>query len=368
MTEKEEATPRGVAILSDGVDGTHIVHGVAIGENDTTLGKSKKKKRWLPSALKQVAATLEGVPLTTEHSRDPEVVVGEVTDAAYEDDVGVVYEAELDDADLAEKVANGRLEVSPRIFHPQTSDLEQDEDDAYLIDEAREARHLALVQRGAAPSNSVAAGEAAALAAADLREMLGHEMSEPDEDTEDETEDMSIDVQILGRDDLRGGASSKANSVLQMTEEEDHEFEDLVEEARELDNPVVVEESEVEDLREEVQQVKEDYADLVAEASPFSADELVEKFDVEDLREKHQDLVEDGEVEDLTPDPQSGDPDEEESAIADLSDETREEVEEAKDRLEYWDGKNDTVADAEREKIADLVGADSFDEVDMEAI
>ena len=163
MTEKEEATPRGVAILSDGVDGTHIVHGVAIGENDTTLGKSKKKKRWLPSALKQVAATLEGVPLTTEHSRDPEVVVGEVTDAAYEDDVGVVYEAELDDADLAEKVANGRLEVSPRIFHPQTSDLEQDEDDAYLIDEAREARHLALVQRGAAPSNSVAAGEAAAL-------------------------------------------------------------------------------------------------------------------------------------------------------------------------------------------------------------
>jgi hypothetical protein len=375
MTETEEASPRGVAILSDDADdeGPFLVHGVAIGEEDTTHGRSGKKKRWLPSALEQVAATLEGVPLTTDHSRDPEVVVGEVTDATYEEGTGVVYEAELDDADLAQKVQRGRLEVSPRVFHPHTSDLERADDGAYLIDEVREARHLALVQHGAAPSNSVAAGEAS-LSAADLREMLGYEEDEADEEEDmsaDEQESTDMEIPVLGRDDLRGGASSKGDSVLQNMGEEENEYEDLVDEARELDNPVVVEKSEVEDLREEVQGVKEQYADLVSEASPFTPDELVEKFEVEDLREKHQELVEGEEVEDLTADPRSGDPDGDEegdSELADLSDEKRQEVADAKERLEYWDGKNETVADAEREKIADLVGADSFDEVDVEAI
>jgi len=376
MTETEEASPRGVAILSDDVDsdGTHIIHGVAIGEDDTTLGKSGKKKRWLPSALKQVAATLEGVPLTTEHSRDPEVVVGEVTDAAYEDDVGVVYEAELDDADLAKKVENGRLEVSPRIYHPQTSDLEQDDDDAYLIDEAREARHLALVQRGAAPSNSVAPGEAAALSAADLQAMLGHEV-----EADEETEDMSTGIQVLGRDDLRSGGASSERRFSQSMKEEDktHEFEDLVDEARELDNPVVAEESEIEDLREEVQQVKQDYADLVSEASPFDADELVGKFSVEDLREKHQDLVDDGEVEDLTPDPQSGDPDagdsddDDETAIADLSGEDRKKAEEHVNALEEIGEPTNSLMEKERDRrveaLADLTGMDA-DKVQTEVM
>jgi len=177
------------------------------------------------------------------------------------------------------------------------------------------------------------------------------------------------DIQILSSDDLRGGASSEFSDTNSGSEKNmDENYEELAEEASDLENPVVVEESEVEDLRSEVQKVKEGYAEDISTVSPFEKEELTEKFTVEELRAKHEGLVEEGEVEDLTPDPQSGDPDtggkdadgsEDGFDVSDLSGEAKEHYEVAAE----MSGRASPIAQTElenrAEKVAELTGVDT---------
>jgi cation transport regulator ChaB/TolA-binding protein len=181
--QQESATyaGRGTLVAFDAADdsdgGPAIINGVAIGANDR-VRTAAGTIRWTPDALDAIADTLEGRPLTDSHSDDPYSVIGEVTAAAFDPEQGVVYEAELDTDDLTTQIENGRLDVSPRIAHAPPEVLPEVDGDLVVDpDHVSGFRHLSIVQRGAAKSNSVTAGQSpnaalANLSATDIRTTL----------------------------------------------------------------------------------------------------------------------------------------------------------------------------------------------------
>jgi len=165
-----QVTPGYAALAVDSGDvpteDSTLVSGVAIGENDITIGGSGKQTLWPKETLKEAADALEGQPLATDtdHTAENpkaqtpvEAIAGEVVNAGYVDGVGVVFEAELDDESLADKVRNGRLEVSPLV----SRDLEplENGEAAFKATNINRWRDLALVANGAAPSNEITVGE-----------------------------------------------------------------------------------------------------------------------------------------------------------------------------------------------------------------
>jgi len=74
-----------------------VISGVAVGPGDITKGLSGDRKVWRADELERAADSLAGGDLTALHS---ETVVGEVTDAGYVPDRGVVYEARIDDDEM----------------------------------------------------------------------------------------------------------------------------------------------------------------------------------------------------------------------------------------------------------------------------
>jgi len=147
------------AHLSSEENEPYTVSGIAIGEGDVTLGQSGIKKKWTREALKPATDSLEGRPLVVDHENSAYGVVGEVTRVEYQDGVGVLYEAELDDEELAEKIENGRLEVSIRGFHPDVEQMEEDDETGAKLIKRMKFDNLSIVPTGAAPSNTVTMGE-----------------------------------------------------------------------------------------------------------------------------------------------------------------------------------------------------------------
>jgi hypothetical protein len=143
------------------------VHGVALGNNDVTVGQSGIKKLWPAEELEKAADTLEGRSLVVDHNNDSDGVVGEVTKAGYKDTVGVIYEAELFDEELADKINNGLLEVSIRGKHVDVEQMDETEEGAKVV-EGIAFDNLSIVPTGAAPSNSIDMGEAEELSLAEL--------------------------------------------------------------------------------------------------------------------------------------------------------------------------------------------------------
>jgi len=167
----EQVTPGYAALAVDSGDDpsqdTHIVHGVAIGENDITIGGSGKRTFWPKDTLREAADALEGQPLATDTNHtaeDPkaqtpvDAIAGEITWSGYKDGVGVLFEAEVDDPDLARKIQHGRLEVSPLV----SREIEAMDDGPapFKATEINRWRDLALVANGAAPSNEIEPGKA----------------------------------------------------------------------------------------------------------------------------------------------------------------------------------------------------------------
>lgn len=150
-----------------------IVNGVALGSNDITVGMSGVKKLWPEEELKKAASSLVGRNLVEDHDNSSRGVVGIVTKAGFKEGVGIIYEAELDDEDLAQKIANGRLEVSIRGFHTDVDEMEEDEETGAKIVTGIEFDNLSIVPNGASPSNSIEIGEAAELSVAQLSEYVG---------------------------------------------------------------------------------------------------------------------------------------------------------------------------------------------------
>lgn len=151
--------------LADGPP--YTVHGVALGNGDITKGKSGIKKKWPAEELEKSAETLKGTNLVIDHENSVHGVVGRVTKAGYKEDKGVVYQAELYDEDLAEKIQKDLLEVSVRGLHKDVDDLEENSEGALVVQDI-EFKNLSIVPSGAAPSNTLAMGEHAELSAAEL--------------------------------------------------------------------------------------------------------------------------------------------------------------------------------------------------------
>ncbi|AGM11341.1 prohead protease [Halogranum tailed virus 1] len=145
----------------------YTIHGVALGSGDVTHGSSGIKKLWPGEELKKAAETLQGKNLVVDHNNSASGVVGRVTKAGYKEDVGVIYEAELFDEELAEKVKDGLLEVSIRGYHIDVDEMEENEDGVKVV-EGIEFDNLSIVPKGASPSNSLEMGEHAELSVEEL--------------------------------------------------------------------------------------------------------------------------------------------------------------------------------------------------------
>jgi len=189
MPETSTVTSR-IAGLADGPQ--QVISGVAVGAGDVTRGLSGDRKVWTEEELKEAAETLEGGDLKALHSETP---VGTVTDAGYVDGEGVIYEARVDDAELAEAIANGRLTVSVEARHGDGGTVETDRGEAMRAADI-EFSDLAIVQRGAAPSASAEPGEAAALEAALAPAAIHAALEEDDEEDPASTEGDASDIDI----------------------------------------------------------------------------------------------------------------------------------------------------------------------------
>ena len=162
-------------------DDSQTISGVAIGVGDVTRGLSGDRKVWQADELRAAAASLEGTPVNALHSQ---AQVGEVVRAGFDAGRGVVYEAELEDAKLADRVANGGLEVSIEARHADGGTVETEQGEAMAATDIQ-FEALALVQHGAAPSASASPGEAAALSPSAIRETLEEDPASTDGDAED---------------------------------------------------------------------------------------------------------------------------------------------------------------------------------------
>jgi len=186
MTQTATVQSR-IAGLADGPQ--QVISGVAVGSGDVTRGLSGDRKVWTEDELKEAAETLEGGDLKALHSETP---VGEVTDAGFVEGEGVVYEAEVNDAELAEAIANGRLTVSVEARHADGGTVDTDRGEAMRAADI-EFSDLAIVQRGAAPSASAEPGEAAALEAA-LAPAAIHAALEDEDPASTEGDASDIDI------------------------------------------------------------------------------------------------------------------------------------------------------------------------------
>jgi len=170
-TASLEIVNRETAVDNLNVDDGTVVHGIALGVDDTTVGQSGVKKKWPAETLKEAAPSLAGTPLVTDHDNGSENVVGQVTKAGYKQDVGVIYEAVVFDEELAQKIQNGLLEVSIRGYHPDPEKMEKDQDGAAIIDKLV-FDNLSIVPQGASESNTLEVGEHAELSQSELNDAL----------------------------------------------------------------------------------------------------------------------------------------------------------------------------------------------------
>lgn len=391
-----EILQRGTAVLATDTDadGPTLVNGVAIGEDDITNGLSGKRTIWPAETLRPAAEKLVGKPIVRNHPEPEapqppiEAVIGEVTSARYEDGVGLLWQGELDDPDIARQVERGRADVSP-VLARELGEFD-DEADAHVATEIRAFRDLGVVSSGAAASNAIESGTAAAMEAEALAGAFdddaggdGSGGGDPDAPADDDPQDgastragsnggtMSDNDLTDKQKELLAQARQRDDPVVVSAEDAEQldDAEELLTAADGLDSPLVVEETDYEEHQEWLGALKDQMADALVEHEDYRASEVL-SMDFDEMMAEFEDDDGNFDAEALVQNPATGspdDPDDDDGGL-DLSDEEREEAEEILGRLEYWDGKNDTIVETEQEALTELVGADSFDDVDLEAI
>ena len=87
-------------------DGLYPIWGIALGVNDITIGNaSGEPKLWRPEVLQESASTLEGKDIVVNHeNQDAYLKIGEIEEAKFDEERGVVYRGVIDDDELAEKI------------------------------------------------------------------------------------------------------------------------------------------------------------------------------------------------------------------------------------------------------------------------
>lgn len=390
--ERTAGDPTGIARCAplEGQEAPFTVHGVAIGSGDVTMGENGPKV-WPAAELRRAAPSLVGVPLTKNHDDERvESVIGEVVDVGFDPDVGVVYEAEVDDRGLAMKIARGRLEVSIHAVHADGGRT----DDGYMIAEQIRFLDLSVVPRGAAQSNTIESGTSQSEALASLstdevatmlaqsadstepedgdalteqsaRDTDAHEDSmtdsddtpeqadeadatsaELDEGTEPNSEEATLD------DGTNVEAEADAESEAELESEPDAEAEEAEasedstkadDEEAELREEIAELRAENEELRHELEGVRMEYAERLADGGPFEAEELAETFDFDTLQEKFESqeasLAESAQTEATTPDvpaPKTGDTSADET-LSTSPDEHADEIAQLEAKVEQYD-------------------------------
>lgn len=371
-----ESAPTGIARCAELASQTdpYTVNGVAIGANETTYG-ANGAKFWPGDALREGVQSLVGVPLTKNHDdKTVESVVGQVTDAGFEPDVGIVFEAEVDDEELATKIARGRLDVSVHAIHGDGGRTDEDE----LIVEDVRFLDLSVVPRGGSPSNYVEAGASsnevlASLSEDEVAAILEDGGSDSDftmtDENTDETE--QDDEAIAEADDSPSDDEAEAEVEADVeADSEDEEAEAEVEvEADEAtvdgDEAELREEleslrAENQELRNELQSVRLEYAEQLSEGSPFEAAELATKFSFGELQDKFEQaeaslVSDDGTESEATPAPQTGATEESELSTADA--ESDDEIAELESKIERYDQMGWDAAKADAEQRLDELQA-----------
>jgi len=162
----------------DTEDYEQVVHGIAHGEDELTLGLNSPKY-WPAAELKRAAPTLEGQTVYKIHGDGDREAVGRVLRSAYQAGLGVVYEAGIDDSEVAAELVSGQREVSIEAGNP--SDVDQHGETGATIMRDYEYTGLATPKKGASEGNYTAPGTAdnnpavAALSAASLESVLDGE-------------------------------------------------------------------------------------------------------------------------------------------------------------------------------------------------
>jgi hypothetical protein len=169
-----------IASLGDSGGPPFTVHGVALGAGDVTKGASGIKKKWPADELAEAADSLEGTNLVVDHENNADGVVGTVTKAGYKEGTGVVYQADLYEEELAEKIENDLLEVSIRGYHADVENLEEDDETGALIVKDITFDNLSIVPTGAAPSNTLNMGSHEELTFAELQSFTASLVEDPE--------------------------------------------------------------------------------------------------------------------------------------------------------------------------------------------
>lgn len=159
----------GIAVLADGQpidelseEGPWEVSGVALGPPGMrTFGVSETPRIWPADTLRDAAELLSGRPVVKNyHSLGGQApaddVIGEVTSTGFDESLGIVFKGEITDREIAEKVAQGYLDVSPVAGIAQ--EREDDEAEAFVVEEISGFRDLAVVADGASAGAEIELG------------------------------------------------------------------------------------------------------------------------------------------------------------------------------------------------------------------
>lgn len=178
------------------------VSGVAIPENQILQGGQGVEHFFSPQKAQEAAQVLSNqigsgdiVHLVKNfHDVDGQAtaddVIGEVTSAGYQKGVGVVFQGEITDEDIANKINLGYLDVSPSIMR-SLGGLDETMQ-AREVDEVAGFRDIAVVARGQ-PGAEVNVGPNPAVEALSRNLMETDTLEEPEDPEEPEEPEMSFE-------------------------------------------------------------------------------------------------------------------------------------------------------------------------------
>lgn len=389
MTDSErDHFESGIAVLADTSEDIplqepYTVSGVALPVNTVVEGGQNTRHYYPEEVLREAADMLEGVDIVKnfhdlEGQAPADDVIGRVTDVAYREGWGLVYEGEITDREIKEKIGHGYLEVSPSLGRALGDHNESL--DAREVKEIAGFRDLAVVANGQPGADIELGGNAAVTAlgmdALSAGVMGGDEPAESGRDTNDGDS-------MPSNDDPSGASSSGSDTTNEDSEtmSEDNNLtadeeallnavsdpeqaRDVLSEYNSTEDAKIVAQTELETLQEDSEKVREILAEeLEHRGSPFGVDTLCEKFTASEMEGRLENDEGEVEFESLSQSPETGEPDTpDESETDTLSDEDEARIAEIDQKLEVL-GKSlpQERVDALKEEAADLAGEDSYD-------
>lgn len=370
-----------------------LVHGAALGNDDITHGMMGLKKLWPAEELEKAYETLEGRNFMKNHEvHQVESVIGSVTKAEYDEDLGIIYEAEINgdnetEREIYKKIQRDQLEVSVTVQHDPIDEAEEDEETGALIMTGLNFIELSAVPVGASETADVHPGEhpqLAAMSKSELAERFDMDAASgtietrqtssltnntDDSDKTDETPDDTLMTED-NIEELKAWFQEEfdaSEALFESTEEMERlaELKQLDEEMAEYDDPAVIERNELEQLEdraEEADAVSELFAEKLSDddSIPFTEEELLDKFTVDELKDKFDDVFGiDSLTEPSAPNPKSDSGGTEDQQDPEQVQQLKQEIEDLKEKRDFyesqgWDSHKEDVEDELAAKRAQL--------------